>query len=125
VDFQPCRRIRESCFSNQKISRWFGDLIDEKWAVKARGVVLGNPKLADVRDRAVASVKADADPSARNNLRSISTEIVVADSAICSARRYLTLRLAADSLPRLLSISYSMVCPSLSERSPARSTAEM
>src|SRR5262249_45941622 len=47
----------------------------------------------------------------------------------CKARttdiRYLTLRLVADSLPRLLSISYSMVCPSLSERSPARSTAEM
>jgi hypothetical protein len=33
---------------------------------KARGVVLGNPKLADVRDRAVASVKADADRFAKN-----------------------------------------------------------
>jgi hypothetical protein len=39
---------------------------------------------------------------------------IVADSATCSARdpiipvcRYLTLRLVADSLPRLLSISYS------------------
>src|SRR5262249_22444779 len=44
------------------------------------------------------------------------------DNVMC---RYLTLRLAADCLPRLLSISYSMVCPSLSERSPARSTAEI
>src|SRR6516225_8811150 len=44
------------------------------------------------------------------------------DHCVC---RYLTLRLVADSLPRLLSISYSTVCPSLSERSPARSTAEM
>jgi hypothetical protein len=35
-------------------------------AAKARGVVLGNPKLADVRDRAVASVKADADRFAKN-----------------------------------------------------------
>jgi DNA invertase Pin-like site-specific DNA recombinase len=32
---------------------------DALQAAKARGVVLGNPKLADVRDRAVASVKAD------------------------------------------------------------------
>ena len=64
-------------------------------------------------------------------LQAISTEKVVADSATCTARTdntnraYLTLRLVADSLPRLLSISYSTVCPSLSERSPARSTAEM
>ena len=35
-------------------------------AAKARGVVLGNPKLDAVRDRAVASVKADADRFARN-----------------------------------------------------------
>jgi len=35
-------------------------------AAKARGVVLGNPNLADVRSRAVASVKADADRFARN-----------------------------------------------------------
>src|SRR3974377_510469 len=54
-----------------------------------------------------------------------------ADSATCSVRpimricRYLTLRLAADCLPRSLSISYSMVCPSLRQRRPARSTAEM
>lgn len=34
--------------------------------VKARGVALGNPNLAAVRDRAVASVKADADRFARN-----------------------------------------------------------
>jgi hypothetical protein len=33
---------------------------------KARGVVLGNLRLADVRDRAVASMKADADRFARN-----------------------------------------------------------
>jgi DNA invertase Pin-like site-specific DNA recombinase len=35
-------------------------------AAKARGVVLGNPKLDAVRDRAVASVKADADRFAKN-----------------------------------------------------------
>jgi DNA invertase Pin-like site-specific DNA recombinase len=35
-------------------------------AAKARGVVLGNPRLADVRDRAVANLKADADRFARN-----------------------------------------------------------
>ena len=35
-------------------------------AAKARGVVLGNPRLADVRGRAVASVKADADRFAKN-----------------------------------------------------------
>jgi DNA invertase Pin-like site-specific DNA recombinase len=34
---------------------------DALQAAKARGVVLGNPRVADVRDRAVASVKADAD----------------------------------------------------------------
>jgi DNA invertase Pin-like site-specific DNA recombinase len=39
---------------------------DALQAAKARGVVLGNPKLADVRDRAVASVKADADRFAKN-----------------------------------------------------------
>jgi hypothetical protein len=32
----------------------------------ARGVVLGNPRLADVRDRAVANLKADADRFAKN-----------------------------------------------------------
>src|SRR5689334_8415792 len=35
-------------------------------AAKARGVVLGNPKLADVRGRAVASNRANADSFARN-----------------------------------------------------------
>jgi DNA invertase Pin-like site-specific DNA recombinase len=39
---------------------------DALQAAKARGVVLGNPNLADVRDRAVASVKADADRFAKN-----------------------------------------------------------
>src|SRR5271170_839132 len=38
---------------------------------------------------------------------------------------HLTLSLTAASLPRLLSISYSMVCPSLRELRPACSTAEM
>src|SRR6516164_232749 len=41
------------------------------------------------------------------------------------ANGHLTLRLTADSFPRLLSISYSTVCPSFSELRPARSTAEM
>jgi hypothetical protein len=36
-------------------------LKDALQAAKARRVVLGNPKLAEVSDRAVASVKADAD----------------------------------------------------------------
>ena len=39
---------------------------DALQAAKARGVVLGNPKLDDVRDRAVASVRADADRFAKN-----------------------------------------------------------
>jgi DNA invertase Pin-like site-specific DNA recombinase len=39
---------------------------DALQAAKARGVVLGNPKLADVRDRAVANLKADADRFAKN-----------------------------------------------------------
>jgi DNA invertase Pin-like site-specific DNA recombinase len=39
---------------------------DALLAAKARGVVLGNPRLADVLDRAVASVKADADRFAKN-----------------------------------------------------------
>ena len=39
---------------------------DALQAAKARGVVLGNPKLDHVRDRAVASLKADADRFAKN-----------------------------------------------------------
>ena len=39
---------------------------DALQAAKARGVALGNPRLADVRSRAVASVKADADRFAKN-----------------------------------------------------------
>ena len=39
---------------------------DALQAAKARGVVIGNPRLADVRDRAVASVKTDADRFAKN-----------------------------------------------------------
>jgi DNA invertase Pin-like site-specific DNA recombinase len=39
---------------------------DALQAAKARGVVLGNPRLADVRDRAVANLKADADRFAKN-----------------------------------------------------------
>jgi DNA invertase Pin-like site-specific DNA recombinase len=39
---------------------------DALQAAKARGVVLGNPWLADVRSRAVASVRADADRFAKN-----------------------------------------------------------
>jgi DNA invertase Pin-like site-specific DNA recombinase len=35
-------------------------------AAKARGVVLGNPRLDDVRERAVASTKAEANRFARN-----------------------------------------------------------
>jgi DNA invertase Pin-like site-specific DNA recombinase len=35
-------------------------------AAKERGVVLGNPKLADIRTRAVASTKAEADRFAKN-----------------------------------------------------------
>jgi DNA invertase Pin-like site-specific DNA recombinase len=39
---------------------------DALQAAKARGVVLGNPMLDAVRDRAVANLKADADRFARN-----------------------------------------------------------
>jgi DNA invertase Pin-like site-specific DNA recombinase len=35
-------------------------------AAKARGVVLGNPNLADVRERAIASMKAEANRFAKN-----------------------------------------------------------
>jgi hypothetical protein len=38
---------------------------------------------------------------------------------------YLALRFTAEDFPRLSSISNSICCPSLSELSPARSTAEM
>ena len=41
-------------------------LKDALQAAKARRVVLGNPRLADVRDRAVVNLKADADCFARN-----------------------------------------------------------
>jgi DNA invertase Pin-like site-specific DNA recombinase len=39
---------------------------DALQAAKARGVVLGNPRFADVCDRAVANLKADADRFAKN-----------------------------------------------------------
>jgi DNA invertase Pin-like site-specific DNA recombinase len=39
---------------------------DALQAAKARGGVLGNPRLADVRDRVIVSVKADADRFAKN-----------------------------------------------------------
>jgi DNA invertase Pin-like site-specific DNA recombinase len=39
---------------------------DALQAAKARGVALGNPRLADVRDCAVANLKADADRFAKN-----------------------------------------------------------
>jgi DNA invertase Pin-like site-specific DNA recombinase len=39
---------------------------DALQAAKARGVVLGNPRLDAVRNRAIASVKADADRFAKN-----------------------------------------------------------
>jgi DNA invertase Pin-like site-specific DNA recombinase len=39
---------------------------DALQAAKARGVVLGNPKLEAVRDRAIASLKIDADRFAKN-----------------------------------------------------------
>src|SRR5580693_5775921 len=39
---------------------------DTLQAAKMRGVILGNPKLADVRNRAVASLKAEADRFAKN-----------------------------------------------------------
>ena len=49
-------------------------------AAKARGVVLGNPNLDDVRGRAVASVKAEADRFAAN-VAPIIREIQLAGSA--------------------------------------------
>jgi hypothetical protein len=39
---------------------------DALQAAKARSIVLGNPKLDAVRDRAMASVRADADHFAKN-----------------------------------------------------------
>ena len=52
-------------------------------AAKARGVVLGNPRLADVRRRAVASNKAGADRFAKNVLPIIRE---IEDSGIASRR---------------------------------------
>jgi DNA invertase Pin-like site-specific DNA recombinase len=58
---------------------------DALQAAKARGVVLGNPKLGAVRDRAVASVKADADRFAKNVapiIREIQSSGVISNRAI-------------------------------------------
>jgi DNA invertase Pin-like site-specific DNA recombinase len=57
-------------------------------AAKARGVVLGNPKLDDVRDRAVARLKADADRFAKNTapiIREIQSSGVVSHRGIARA----------------------------------------
>jgi DNA invertase Pin-like site-specific DNA recombinase len=54
-------------------------------AAKDRGVVLGNPSLADVRQQATASVKANADQFAKNVLpviREIQTNGVTSNRAI-------------------------------------------
>jgi DNA invertase Pin-like site-specific DNA recombinase len=61
---------------------------DALQAAKARGVVLGNPKLDHVRDRAVASLKADADRFARNVapiIREIQSSGVASHPAIARA----------------------------------------
>ena len=61
---------------------------DALQAAKARGVVLGNPKLDAVRDRAVASVKADADRFAKNVapiIREIQSTGVASHRAIARA----------------------------------------
>jgi DNA invertase Pin-like site-specific DNA recombinase len=44
---------------------------DALQAAKARGVVLGNPRLFDVRGRALASVKADAERNIAPIIRQI------------------------------------------------------
>jgi DNA invertase Pin-like site-specific DNA recombinase len=56
-------------------------------AAKVRGVVLGNPKLADVRGRAVASTKAEADRFAKNIpiIREIQASGVTAQRGIARA----------------------------------------
>lgn len=57
-------------------------------AAKARGVVLGNPQLAGVRDRAIASVKAEADRFAQNLvpvIRGIQSSGVASHRAIARA----------------------------------------
>src|SRR3974390_2948412 len=61
---------------------------DALQAAKARGVVLGNPKLHAVRDRAMASVKADADRFAKNVapiIREIQSTGVASHRAIARA----------------------------------------
>jgi len=61
---------------------------DALQAAKARGVALGNPRLADVRDRAVAGVKADADRFAKNVapiIREIKSTGVASHRAIARA----------------------------------------
>jgi DNA invertase Pin-like site-specific DNA recombinase len=62
---------------------------DALQAAKARGVVLGNPSLDHVRDRAVASVKTDADRSAQNVapiIREIQTSAVASHRGMHCAR---------------------------------------
>jgi DNA invertase Pin-like site-specific DNA recombinase len=57
-------------------------------AAKARGVVLGNPRLATIRERAVASVKADADRFALNVapvIREIQSSGIVSHRGIARA----------------------------------------
>src|SRR3974390_3679177 len=68
---------------------------DALQAAKARGVVLGNPELNAVRDRAVASVKADADRFANNVapiIREIQSSGVTSNRGIALALRRLILR---------------------------------
>jgi hypothetical protein len=65
-------------------------------AAKARGVLLGNPKLDHVRDRAVASVKADADRFAKNVapiIREIQTSGVTSHRGIARSSILAALRL--------------------------------
>jgi DNA invertase Pin-like site-specific DNA recombinase len=63
---------------------------DALQAAKARGVVLGNPKLDAVCDRAVASVKADADRFATNVRNSIDRRCITSRHCTVTerSRRY-------------------------------------
>src|SRR5215471_18962932 len=82
------------------------------WGIRSRSASLSNENRGHSRENEQHA------PQARHSE-------AVSSAACVRQNGHLILRLTADSSPRLLSISYSTVCPSFSDLRPARSTAEM